>query len=243
MSTGAKRLSYLTCLLVLPVALLASACMWGVVRDADTGAGIEGATVAYTDSYGHTGSTTSRAGGLYHFDSATGLIPAAGPVDIEVSAPGFATLETDVAVQYNDNPNATFANLSSFWEVRSFDLTPLSSEGLIDTLASGLHFPVGAVYDGNGDVYFSERDTCRVRRLDVSAGTISNVAGNGTCGFFGDGGAATSAELDDPSGLALDDDDHLAIAENGDCRVRVVDLDSGESGDTGIGWLPDESGF
>jgi len=224
----AKRFSCLTFLLVLPAALLATACMWGVVRNADTGLGVEGATVSYTDSFGHTGSTTTGAGGLYAFDSARGPIPAAGSVAIEVSAPGFASLATDVTVLYDDNPNATLANLSSFWEVRSFDLTPLSTEGTIDTLASSLHFPVGAVYDENGDLFFSERDTCRVRKLDVSAGTISNVAGNGTCGYSGDGGAATSAGLSAPSGLGLDDDDHLAIATNGDCRVRVVDLDTGD---------------
>ena len=228
MSIRAKRISYLTLLLVLPVALLASACMWGVVRNADTGTGISGATVTYTDSHGNTGSTTSGAGGLYFFDSATGAIPGIGPVDMEVSAPGFATLDTTVIVQYGDNPNATLSNLSSFWEVQSFDLTPTEVEGTINTLLSGAGFPVGAVYDENGDLFFSERDSCRVRKLDTSAGTLTNIAGNGTCGDSGDGGPATAAELDAPAGLALDDHGNLAIVDTNNCRVRMVDLDTHE---------------
>jgi sugar lactone lactonase YvrE len=228
MSIRTKRVAYLTLLPVLSVALFASACMWGVVRNADTGTGIQGATVTYTDSYGHTGSTTSGAGGLYFFDSATGAIPAIGPVDIEVSAPGFATLDTTRIVQYGDNPNATLANLSSFWEVQSFDLQPEAIEGTINTLLSGAGFPVGAAYDEDGNLYFSERDSCRVRKLDTSSGALTNVAGNGTCGYGGDGGPATSAELDAPAGLALDDDDNLAIVDTNNCRVRMVDLHTHE---------------
>jgi sugar lactone lactonase YvrE len=228
MSIRAKRISYFTLLLVLPVALLASACMWGVVTNADTGTGIQGATVTYTDSHGNTGSTTSGAGGLYFFDSATGAIPGIGPVDMQVSAPGFATLDTTVIVQYGDNPNATLSHLSSFWEVQSFDLTPVATEGTINTLISGVGFPVGAVYDENGDLFFSERDTCRVRKLDTDTGTLTNIAGNGTCGYSGDNGPATAAELSDPSGLALGDDGNLAIVDTSNCRVRMVDLGTHE---------------
>ncbi len=90
----------LTYLLLLPVlAVLASACMWGVVRDANTGVGIQGATVTYTDSFGRTGTTTTVVGGLYSFDSAKGAIPAIGPVDIQVTAPGYASIDTTRIVQ------------------------------------------------------------------------------------------------------------------------------------------------
>jgi hypothetical protein len=199
--------------------------MWGVVRNADTGTGIQGATVTYTDSHGNTGSTTSGAGGLYFFDSATGAIPGIGPVDMQVSAPGFATLDTTVIVQYGDNPNATLSNLSSFWEVQSFDLVPQAVEGTINTLISGVGFPVGAVYDGDGNFYFSERDFCRVWRIGAG-GAVTVVAGNGTCGYSGDGGPATAAELNSPGGLAIDGDGNLAITDTNNCRVRLVDLSS-----------------
>jgi DNA-binding beta-propeller fold protein YncE len=83
---------------------------------------------------------------------------------------------------------------------------------------------VGAVYNAAGDLYISEHDGCRVRRIDAGTGHISNFAGNGTCGYSGDGGPATSAELSDPSGLALSPDGDVVIVDNGNCRIRRVDM-------------------
>ncbi len=214
----------LTYLLLLPVlAVLASACMWGVVRDANTGVGIQGATVTYTDSFGRTGTTTTGVGGLYSFDSAKGAIPAIGPVDIQVSASGYASIDATRIVQYNDNPNATVANLSSFWDVESFDLHPGSLTGTINTLISGVGFSVGAVYDGDGNFYFSDRDSCRVWRVSPG-GTTKVIAGNGTCGYSGDGGSAVSAQLGGPAGLAIDGHGNLAITDTDNCRIRMVNL-------------------
>ena len=101
------------------LALLASGCVWGVVRDANTGAPVGGATVRYTDSKGQTGSTTADANGIYSFDQATGPLPAAGPVNLAVDAPGYEPLaETR---QVDDN-------LSGFLGIQS--LSPASEPGL-----------------------------------------------------------------------------------------------------------------
>ncbi len=53
---------------------------------------------------------------------------------------------------------------------------------------------------------------CRVRKVS-SSGSISTIAGNGTCGFSGDGGPATSAELYFPEGLAVDSAGNVYIAD------------------------------
>ncbi len=216
--------------LVVPIlallALFLPGCMWGVVRDAGTGVGIEGATVSYTDSQGNTGSTTSTTFGLYLLNASTGF-PVIGSSQFDVSAPGYSTLTTTRSVLYDDNPNATLADLSSFWEVQSFDLNVGNGAGIINSLASGLHFPVGAVYDSHGNLYFSERDTCSVRRIGASSGRITTVAGDGTCGFSGDGGPATDAELADPSGLAIAPNGDIAIADTTNCRVRRVNMATG----------------
>lgn len=123
-----KRLAIVV-VLSISTALLASGCLWGVVTDADTGAAIPGATVMYTDSEGHTDSTTTNALGFYAFDQATGPIPAAGSATFEVSAPGYETLTQSRVIAYNDNPNATLANPSSFWEIQSFQLAPEEAPG------------------------------------------------------------------------------------------------------------------
>jgi hypothetical protein len=103
--------------------ILSSSCMWGVVRDAETGAPIVGAQVRYTDANGHTGTTTTDADGRYVFDQASVAVPAAGPVTFQVSALGYQTTTTPRLVQYNDS-NGNLSNLSSFWEVQNFSLAP-----------------------------------------------------------------------------------------------------------------------
>jgi len=115
-------MSLLSTLLIASMALLASGCLWGVVMDSDTGAPIAGASVSYADSYGHTGTATTNSKGLYWFDSATGPIPALGPVNLTVGASGYSPLSLPTLVHYDDNANASLANLSSFWDVQSFVL-------------------------------------------------------------------------------------------------------------------------
>ncbi|HUS82913.1 MAG TPA: tail fiber domain-containing protein [Dehalococcoidia bacterium] len=104
--------------------LLLSGCMWGLVTDPDTGAPLAGTTVSYTDSNGGTGSTTTDANGMYSFDQAHGPYPAPGPVSFEISRPGYDMLTVPRLAEYNDNANASLADLSSFWDVQHFELIP-----------------------------------------------------------------------------------------------------------------------
>ena len=92
-------------------------------------------------------------------------------------------------------------------------------------VAGGGWHPIGLATGRQGDWYFSELDTCRVRHID-ERGRITTVAGTGVCGYSGDGGAATQAKLSDMlGGLALAGDGALYIAEGYNCRVRRVGAD------------------
>src|SRR4030042_7175450 len=131
MLNGRNRPRYRLVILIALSAVLAflfSGCLWGLVTDADTNAPIAGATVSYTDSHGHTAPTTTDAHALYSFDQADGPYPATGPVAFEISAPGYDPKTNTRLVGYNDNPNASFANPSSFWEVQNFTLQPTAAE-------------------------------------------------------------------------------------------------------------------
>jgi uncharacterized protein (TIGR03437 family) len=81
-------------------------------------------------------------------------------------------------------------------------------------------FPDTVVVDPNGNVYVSEPAFDRVRK--ITNGIITTVAGTFTPGFTGDGGPASKALLSAPSGLALDNQGNLYIADGGNDRIRVV---------------------
>jgi hypothetical protein len=66
--------------------------------------------------------------------------------------------------------------------------------------------------DVAGNLYIAELQGHRVRRV-TAAGTITTVAGDGTQGFSGDGGPATSAQLSEPYGVAVDVASNLYIAD------------------------------
>ncbi len=93
-----------------------------------------------------------------------------------------------------------------------------SGDGGSATSAS-LFYPEGVALDSAGNIYIADSANNRVRK--VSNGTITTVAGNGTAGFSGDGGPATSATLT-PNGVAVDSAGDLYIADRFSNRIRKV---------------------
>ena len=78
----------------------------------------------------------------------------------------------------------------------------------------------GVAVDSAGNLYIADTANNRIRK--VSNGVITTVAGNGTAGFSGDNGPATSAQLTDPEGVAVDSAGNLYIADTGNNRIRKV---------------------
>lgn len=72
------------------------------------------------------------------------------------------------------------------------------------------------------DLYVSDLESNRVRRIDLDTGDIFAFAGTGIFGFSGDGGAATSARLSRPEGVAVAADGSVVIADTENCRIRRV---------------------
>ena len=81
--------------------------------------------------------------------------------------------------------------------------------------------PSGVAVDGAGNLYIADIGNSRIRKV-MPTGIITTVAGNGNQGYSGDNGAATSAELTYPNGVALDGVDNLYIADTNNQRVRKV---------------------
>ena len=73
-----------------------------------------------------------------------------------------------------------------------------------------------------GNVYIADFTNNRIRKITISTGIISTIAGTGTGGFGGDGGQATAASLYYPIGVALDSSGNLYIADYFNHRIRKI---------------------
>ena len=87
--------------------------------------------------------------------------------------------------------------------------------------------PVFTAIEPTGDLFIAEFFGHRVRRWAAGTNIVTTVAGTGVQGFSGDGGAAISARLNGPEGLALDRAGNLYIAELYNNRVRRVAAGTG----------------
>jgi hypothetical protein len=76
----------------------------------------------------------------------------------------------------------------------------------------------------DGRLYIADELNHRVRAVDMGTGFITTVAGNGTAGFSGDGGAAVNAALNRPQGLDFDSQGRLYIVDTFNNRIRRVTL-------------------
>jgi trimeric autotransporter adhesin len=108
------------------------------------------------------------------------------------------------------------------------------SGGTITTIAGGgaalgdggpatsaqLSSPTDVVVDLSGNLYIADGGNNRIRK--VTAGTITTVAGNGTGAFSGDGGPAAGASLSNPTGIALDGQGNIYVADSANERIRKV---------------------
>lgn len=131
-----------------------------------------------------------------------------------------------------------FTGLAPFGNDRAY----AGTGGVIDTVAGGnygdegdggpavaaeLDSPSAVAMDSLGNLYIADTGNNKIRKVDAS-GNISTVAGRGDfLGELGDGGSALDAGLSSPTGVAVDDDGNLYIADKYNNRIRKVDFSSG----------------
>ena len=123
-------------------------------------------------------------------------------------------------------------------EIRAVNLT----SGVITDVAGGgtsglgdggqatsaeLNNPVGIALDGSGNLYIADLSYHRVRKVNLSTGVITTVAGTGTSGSAGDGGPATAATMALPIAVAVDSQGNLFVADEQNLVVREVFASSG----------------
>ncbi len=92
-----------------------------------------------------------------------------------------------------------------------------------------LSSPAGVAVDTNDDIFIADSSDNAIRKVSVSTGIIQTVAGTigPVGGFSGDGGAATSAVLDNPSGVFLDTSGDIFLADSENAAIREVVASTG----------------
>jgi sugar lactone lactonase YvrE len=97
----------------------------------------------------------------------------------------------------------------------------------VPAIQAPIFLPYGVVVDPAGNIFLSDSNNSRIRRVDAVSGLISTIAGNGTSGYSGDGGPATQAAISQPGGLAIDGAGDIYFADSGNDVVRSIDAISG----------------
>ena len=116
------------------------------------------------------------------------------------------------AVNIGDGHISTFAGTGAYG---------FGGDGGPATLAQ-LKNPQGAAVDSALNLFICDVYNYRVRMVSSATGVITTIAGTGSAGFSGDGGAAIAAQLNDPSDIAVDGAGNIFIADVANSRVRKV---------------------
>ena len=90
-----------------------------------------------------------------------------------------------------------------------------------------LNDPYGVAADAAGNLFIADLSNNRIRKVDAATHTITTIAGLGSSGYSGDGGQASSAELNQPLGVALDGAGNLYIADADNDVVREINALTG----------------
>jgi uncharacterized repeat protein (TIGR02543 family) len=130
----------------------------------------------------------------------------------------------NLAFDSNDNLYIVERNLNFIYKVDNSGNISVAHAGYSDNLSS----PTGVAIDNSGKMYIADQDNSVIRMYDPINNTMETVAGiYQNSGYSGDGGLATQAKLDSPSGVAVDSKGNLYIMEYNNAVIRFVEKATG----------------
>jgi trimeric autotransporter adhesin len=96
--------------------------------------------------------------------------------------------------------------------------TVVGSGGLV--ASPPLAQPGGVFVDGSGNLFIADTGNHQIREVPANGAKVTTIAGGGSFGFYGDGGLATAAALQDPSGVFVDGSGNVFVADSGNNVIR-----------------------
>lgn len=122
-------------------------------------------------------------------------------------------------------------------DARNNRIRKVTADGMITTLAgdgtgrfsgdggpaikASLNKPNAILLDAMGNLFIADSGNNRIRKISPD-GVITTIAGTGTAGFSGDGGAPLAAQLNNPAGLAFDAAGNIYFSDTGNHRIRKI---------------------
>ncbi len=155
-------------------------------------------------------------------------------ISVTFTPHGVGSKIAGLEIDDDSNPSAQFVTVSGtgtggILQVNPGNLKTIAGTGTAGYAGDGgaataaqLNQPDGIGFDLKGNLYITDVFTAVVRKVDPS-GNITTFAGNGTAGYMGDGGAATSAELNQPYSVTADAAGNVYIQDTGNNVIRKVD--------------------
>jgi sugar lactone lactonase YvrE len=165
------------------------------------------------------GISASGADGLGDGGLATNAL-LYGPADVAVDASG----NLYIADAFHHRIRLVNASTGVITVVAGGGSAP-GSDGIGDggpATNAQLSDPSGVALDAAGNLYIADAGNCLVRKVDMSTGLISVLAGNRNSGYSGDGGSAVYASLSSPTGVRIDPAGNIYIADFGNNVIRQV---------------------
>lgn len=147
----------------------------------------------------------------------------------EMNNPYGIALDSADNLYISDNANNCIRRMDAVTNIMT---TVVASSGIAGfsgdgsaALSATLNGPAYITFDKNDNLFIADRNNNRIRKVEATTGNITTVFGNGTSGNAGDGGTGISAELCQPTGIAVDDSGGMTTSVCG--KIRHVPTSGG----------------